>query len=273
MYGLCGNVTIKRVVKVSKFLYKKRPRIVAMLSIGEPKETIEKINRCLSQGAEGFCLLYQSCPLEFKTKDNLKKIMDVARKKPVYFANYIRDNSQSELSDDILAQQLLEAIDMGAQLIDVRTDMFCRSTDEVTCDSSAVEQQKSLISEIHNRGAEVIMSTHIFEYRSPQNVLEIAKLQQERGVDIAKVVTTVDSKKELDDAFKTLFLLKENLNIPFLFLTNGSFHRYHRIVGPLLGSCIYLCVEKSVVGATQPTIDEAKMIIEKVAMIKENKND
>ena len=117
------------------------------------------------------------------------------------------------------------------------------------------------------------MSTHIFEYRSPQNVLEIAKLQQERGVDIAKVVTTVDSKKELDDAFKTLFLLKENLNIPFLFLTNGSFHRYHRIVGPLLGSCIYLCVENSVVGATQPTIDEAKMMIEKVAMIKEYKND
>lgn len=258
---------------MSKFICKEKPRIVAMLNIGEPNETIKKIDRCISQGAEGFCLLYQSCPAEFKIKDNLEKIMDVARKKPIYFANYIRDNSQPELSDDVLAQQLLEAIDMGAQLIDVRTDMFCRSTDEVTRDSAAVEQQKSFISEIHSRGAEVIMSTHIFEYRSAQNVLEIAKLQQERGVDIAKVVTTVDSKKELDDAFKTLFLLKENLNIPFLFLTNGSFHRYHRMFGPLLGSCIYLCVENSVVGAAQPTIDEAKMMIEQVAMIKENIND
>ena len=58
---------------MSKFSYKEKPRIVAMLNVGDPKETIEKIKRCLSQGAEGFCLLYQSCPLEFKTKDNLKK--------------------------------------------------------------------------------------------------------------------------------------------------------------------------------------------------------
>ena len=141
----------------------------------------------------------------------------------------------------------------GAALIDVRSDMFCRTDDEVTRDFYAVEKQKKLISEIHKLGAEVLMSTHIFEYRTPENILEIAKLQQQRGADIAKIVTEANSEKELTDAFKTNILLKTELNIPHLFLCNGTHCNRHRLLAPFMGTSFFLCVENSRTQENQPT--------------------
>ena len=94
-----------------------------------------------------------------------------------------------------------------------------------------------------------------------EKILEIAKSQQMRGADIAKIVTTVNSEKELEDAFKTNLILRDNLNIPFLFLCNGSYCRKHRMLGPFLGSCMYLCQENSKTCGPQPTIEEAKLLI------------
>ena len=106
------------------------------------------------------------------------------------------------------------------------------------------------------------MSTHIGEYRSPESILEIGMLQKERGVDIAKIVTQVESEKECDDAFKTNLLLKEKLGIPFLYLCNGAHCKNHRLLSPLFGSCMYLCRENSNKGTVQPTIEAAKAVRE-----------
>lgn len=183
------------------------------------------------------------------------------RNRPVYVTNYIRDNSQPFLTDKELSQQLLNMIDCGAGLIDVRGDMFCRTNGEFTKNPSAVKQQKELISEIHRCGAKALISTHIFEYRTPKNILEIALAQEERGADIAKIVTEANSEKEADDAFKTLFLLKENLKIPFLFLCNGSHCKNHRLLSSLLGNCMCLCVENENKNQNQPTLQEAENIL------------
>lgn len=191
----------------------------------------------------------------------------------VYVTNYIRTNSQPELSDDELASQLIDMIDCGANLIDIRTDMFCRNSNKVTRDLFADEKQKNLISQIHKAGAEVLMSTHIFEYISPQNILEIGKIQQSRGADIAKIVTEVNSEKELLDAFETITLLKKHLNIPFLFLANGKKCRKLRLLGPMFGVCMYLCVNNESREAPQPTIAEAKNMIELIYGKGENNNE
>ena len=73
-------------------------------------------------------------------------------------------------------------------------------------------------------------------------------------------LTLTESQKELDDAFKTNLLLKERLNIPFLFLCNGSHCKNHRLLTPILGSCMYLCRENSNTGTVQPTLEAAKAI-------------
>lgn len=246
------------------------PKLTVMIGKPDADDVISVVKKSITQGGEAFCILAEGLKPEDKNKETFKRIIDATDGRDVYITNYIRNNSQPELTDDYLAEQLLEMTMCGAKLIDVRGDMFCRSADEVTRDVRAVKKQEEFISQIHKLGAEVLMSTHIFEYKSPENILEIAKLQQMRGADIAKVVTVANSNKEMDDAFRTNFLLKEKLNIPFLFLTNGSHCRKHRILGPMLGSCMYLCLENSNTGGPQPTIEEAKMMREKIKLLEEN---
>lgn len=247
-----------------KFLNSEQPKITVMVRQNNPEAVIEEIQKSISEGAEAFCFLTESLLPEYKTKEHIKRVIDSMQGRDAYVTNYIRDNSQPELTDSELAKQLADMIDCGAKLIDVRGDMFCRTENEITRDFFAVQKQKEFISELHKSGAEVIMSTHIFEYKSPETVLEIAKMQQERGADIAKIVTVANSEKELSDAFETLILLKKSIDIPFLFLCNGSLCVKHRLMGPLMGNCMYLCVENSKTEAPQPTIEEAKTLIDKI---------
>lgn len=255
---------------MAKFSDASNPKLTVMIGENSADTVIKVVKKSIGQGAEAFCILAQGLKPEYKSKENIRRIIDATDGRDVYITNYIRGNSQPELTDEYLAEQLLMMLDCGAKLIDVPTDMFCRSTDEVTRDFYAVQKQQELISEIHKRGAEVLMSSHIFEYRSPEQVLEIAKLQQMRGADIAKIVTVANSEKELEDAFRTNFLLREKLSIPFLFLCNGSHCRKHRLLGPVLGSCFYLCRENSKNGESQPIIEEAKAIRDKIKSLEEN---
>ena len=245
---------------MARFSDTSNPKLTAMLSAKTADDFVENIKKCIGQGAEAFCIIPAGMKPEDKTEQNYKRMIAAMEGRPSYFTNYIRDNSQPNLSDEDLAKELIVMANCGADLIDIRTDMFCRTDDEVTRDPKAVEKQIKLISDIKKTGAETLMSTHIFEYRSPEAVLEIAKLQEERGVDIAKVVAMANSEKELEDAFKTNTLLKEKLNIPFLFLCNGTHSRKHRMLGPLLGSCMYLCLENSNTSGPQPTLMQARAV-------------
>ncbi len=254
---------------MSRFLSETHPIITAMLDGENMESLVKRMKNTIEQGVEAFCILAQTLVPEEKTPESIRKIIETAKGRPIYITNYHRSNSQSELEDDVLAEQLLEMAKLGCDLIDVRADMFCRSEDEVTTNKDAVEKQKKLIDEIHKTGAEVLMSTHIFDYRTPEEILEIAHLQESRGVDVAKIVTVVENEKEAEDAFKTISLLKEKLNIPFLFLCNGSHCKRHRLLGPLLGSCMYLCVENEKPKEAQPTISEAKALLETVGKAEE----
>jgi len=246
---------------MNTFLNADHPLITAMLSSDTDEGMMNKINLSVEQGAEAICFLTESLMPEYKSEESIKKIIKTAQNRPVYVTNYIRNNSQPDLSDEVLATELLCMTDYGASLIDIRTDMFCRSSNEVTHDVFAVKKQKELISQIHQSGCDVLMSAHVFRHISPEATLEIALLQQERGADIAKVVTFADNEKEADDAFRTLFLLKEKLDIPFLFLCSGGCCKKHRLLSPLLGNCMYLCVENEKTDAPQPTIAQAKSLL------------
>lgn len=249
---------------VARFLDGTNPKLTVMLYAETISDLTALMEKTANQGAEAFCILTQGLKPEYKTKENFKTIIDFAGEKPAYVTNYISNNSEPHLTDDYLAEQLVQLAECGASLVDVRTDMFCRSADEVTRDFYAVEKQKKLIAEIHKLGAEVLMSTHIFEYRSPERILEIAKLQEERGVDIAKIVTMANSEKELQDAFKTNLILNDKLNIPYLFLCNGTHCKKHRLLAPYFGDAFYLCLENSRTGENQPTIEKAKKLREEM---------
>ena len=146
---------------MAKFSDTSYPKLTAMFSGQTINELISQVKRSLSEGAEAFCILSESLRPEDKTEECFKRLFEAMEGRPAYVTNYIRNNSEPDLTDDRLAEQLLDRARWGASLIDVRTDMFCRSTDEVTRDTRAVQKQKALISELHSLGVEVIMSSHI----------------------------------------------------------------------------------------------------------------
>lgn len=145
-------------------------------------------------------------------------------------------------SDEELAEGLLFALRCGANLIDVMGDLYCKDPRELTCNPAAVEKQKRLIDEIHERGGEVLISSHLFRYAPAEEVLEIALAQQERGADIVKIVCAADSEEQELEALRIITLLRQALRVPFLFLVGGSHCRLVRHIGPMLGCCMWLTV-------------------------------
>jgi len=240
------------------FLGQSRPMITVMLKSKNTGTLIEEIKRTSAQGAEAYGLQLEGLQKQYLNRQDLTDIFQAMEDKPCYVTNYARGNINGQnQSDEMLAEELLLALDCGAVLCDVRADMFDRCMGEFTLQEAAVKKQKELIREIHRKGKEALMSSHIFQFTPKEQVYAIAHAMQERGADIAKVVAIADDEKELTEAFETLLLLKKEIVIPTLFLCNGFCSYKHRMLGPLLGSCMYLTVENR-----QEKVDMQKLMEE-----------
>ena len=226
------------------FLKSDHPIITVMLKSKEPKALIEEIERTAYQGAEAYGLQLEGIPLQYRNRQVLKEIFLAMGDRPAYVTDYARGNvSQREQSDEELAEELLMAVECGAVLCDVRADLFDRCVGEFSDQYEAIVKQERLIAEIHRLGGEVLMSSHVFHFIAKEQVCAIAAEMQKRGADIAKIVAIADNEKELDEDFEALLLLKKRIGIPTLFLCNGFCCQKHRMLGPMLGSCMYLVVE------------------------------
>ena len=149
----------------------------------------------------------------------------------------------------------------GATLCDVMGDMFCRHPEELTNDKKAIEKQIALIEKIHEKGAQVLMSSHILKFTPAERVLEVALEQKRRGADIIKIVTGADSMEQQLENLRITNLLKRELGAPFLFLSGGECS-LHRRLGIKLGCCMSLCVyEHDVLSTpTQPLLSTMKNV-------------
>ena len=123
--------------------------------------------------------------------------------KPVYVTNY-RTGKNEGKSDEILSKELLELADYGATLCEVIGDLYDRQSDEVAVSEQAIDKQIRLIDDLHNRGAEVLISSHIYTYTPAERVLEIALEHQRRGADISKIVTGADTMEQQMENLKII---------------------------------------------------------------------
>ena len=133
----------------------------------------------------------------------------------------------------------------------------------------AIEEQTRLIDEIHRRGGEVLMSSHVLRYVPKEVVLTIAEQHKARGADVSKIVTEANNVSELNHNFEIQLLLESRLGIKHLFLCNGTHCRKHRLLAPLLGSCLFLTTENAKAGQNQPTVAEAIRILKSAEMYTE----
>ena len=230
-----------------------------MVQADNPYRIKELIDKSIIDGAEAFGMQFEQLKPEFRNKEIYSELFSYTTK-PVYVTNY-RYGYNSQKSDDILAEEIIELADCGATLCDVMGDFYDKQPDEIAKSEKAIEKQTELIEALHKKGAEVLMSSHIFKYTPAEKVLEIALEQQSRGVDISKIVTGAETMEQQLENFKILHLLKENLKIPVLFLAVGECHILRRIDG-FLGNCMCLCVYEHDEFATeqQPLLKNIKAI-------------
>jgi len=222
------------------------------------------MNELREQGTEGFLLRLEYLLPENRTEETFRKLVAAADGLPIYATDYRRFDKYANEDDECKARALLAAARAGMDLLDVPGHMFTDETFELTQDAQAIARQRELIDEIHALGKKVLMSTHVDTFLTQEEVLAIAKAQQDRGADVLKIVTMSHTAKELTDNLETTRVLGEQMTSSVLFLSSGEYCRLHRVVGPYLGCCMWLATfDVSRKGKDQPLLTELKPLLER----------
>lgn len=242
------------------FLSNDKATLTVMVQADNPDRIKELMEKSVPAGAEAFGIQLEQLKSIYRTKEVYKDIFAYSKDKPLYVTNY-RTAKNGGKTDEQLAEELLEAADCGADLCDMMGDYFNPQPGEMTDDETAVGKQKTLIEKLHEKGASVLMSSHILKFTPADKVLKIALEHQSRGADISKIVVGAENREQELENLRIINLLKEKLDIPFLFLSSGECRILRRIGGEL-GCCMYLCVYEYDAFATpvQPLLSDVKLI-------------
>lgn len=244
---------------MDKIEFPYRAPLTCMVQADNPDRIKELMSLARDAGADSFGMQFERLRPEYRNKETYRELFEYAEDNPVYVTNY-RLYENLGKSDGELAEELVEIAECGSVLVDVMGDLFSPSDNELTDDPDAVERQKSLIAELHRKGAVVLMSSHVDEFLSPECILEMAEKQKSRGVDVCKIVTQAKNKSEELQIFSAIDLLRKKLGAPFLLLCGGEC-RAIRLFGAHFGNCTSLCVYEYDKFATkeQPLLADMKM--------------
>ena len=225
----------------ASFIRSDKPLKTAMIQVKNADEAIAAIESGLKQGADAFGWQLECLSDDQINEKTLKNVFSAGCGKPFYVTNY-KWASGGDKPEEQYFDELLLALKCGATLIDMPGDSFSPAPDQLTYDEQAISKQIVFAQEVHDLGGELLISSHVPDYRSEDYVLGMAFEQKRRGADVAKIVTFSHDDEQLTDNLKTTVRLRETLGIPFLFLSGGEKCRLHRLAGPLLGACMWLCV-------------------------------
>lgn len=234
--------------------------LTVILQCDTPEIAIGRIRNANMLGADAYGLQVESLKPEYQNAETYKRIIAEGKGRPFY-VTYYRGKHNSGKTDEELADGLITLAESGAVLCDVMGDMFYRHPEEMTDDEEAIKKQMELIDLLHQKGAQVLMSSHVRKYTPAERVLEIALEQKRRGADIIKIVTGARTMEQQIENLRITDLLKRELGAPFLFLSNGVCS-LHRRLGLKLGCCMALCVYEhdAFSTATQPLLSTMKKL-------------
>ena len=244
----------------NSFFNNDKATLTVMVQANNPTRIKELMDKAIPAGAEAFGIQFEQMLPEYRTPEVYRDLFGYAKGRPSYVTNY-RGTQNNGKSDEELSDELVELAECGADLCDIMGDYFDKQPDEVAVDENAINKQIELINRIHEKGARVLMSSHVMKYTPAERVLEIALEHQSRGADISKIVVGAENREQEIENLKIINMLKEKLDIPFLFLSGGECKILRRIGGEL-GCCMYLCVYEYDSFATpqQPLLKNIKLI-------------
>lgn len=263
---------------MKSFLDNARPVITVLLSSTDETGLLKEIRNSIEQGVDAFGLRIELLPQCLRTEEKLKSFFAAMQGKPIYITCYKRWDVIEE-TDEQRSEMLLNALKWGADMADIRGDMFSACDGEITYDNAAVKKQKKLIAQIRSMGKTVLMSSHIifddkFKFIPKEKVLKIALEHEKRGADIAKIVSNADTEGELLENFEAITLCKKKVKIPVLFLCNGEKCLRHRLACGLICEPMVFVKEKSYcpIDCPQPSIETMVEIFNNANMKKTNRS-
>ena len=247
---------------MSLFLTCQKPLLTCMVQADTPSRIKELVAKALPEGAEAIGMQFCKMLPEYRRPEVYRELFSLSGL-PTYVTNYRGKPGRQNIgkSDEVLGDELVELAECGATLCDVMGDFYDPTEGELTTDPAAIARQRELIDRIHDKGGEVLMSSHVLKFTPAERVLEIALEQERRGADICKIVTRADNMSEQIENIKMIDILRQNLKIPFLYLAGGECHLMRRIGGEI-GCCMYLCVHEHDELATksQPLLSDVREI-------------
>ena len=232
-----------------------------MVQADNPDRIKYLVEKSLPEGAEAFGMQLCKMKPEYRKPEIYRELFNRPDGLPTYVTNYAQQKNEGK-SYDVLGDELCELAECGATLCDVMGDYYDKTPGELTMNEEAVAKQMKLIERLHKAGAEVLMSSHICKFTPAERVMEVALEHKRRGADICKIVTAASTMEEQIENLRILNLLKENLGIPFLYLSGGEECYISRRLGGALGNCMSLCVYEQDEFSTkaQPLLSHMKKI-------------
>ena len=243
------------------FLQYPKPLLCCMVPDETPDRIIETIMNAHYDGADAFGFQLETWKHEYLNEDTMRLVFKQCMGKPIYVTSY-RNRSNAGKTDDECAEILFAAVRAGATLADVMADYYDPQPYEITYNEEAVAKQKVLIEKLHEMGAEVLMSSHTHTHLNEDEAVAYAKAQRERGADVCKIVNFDYSDADHDESLRSILRIRREVGGQFLFLTTGSTCYPVRQIGPSLGVCMWLCVQKYAPGSSreQPLLRSMKQV-------------
>lgn len=261
------------------------PALAGVVREKSVRGAVAAIKNCTYGGAT-MIDLHMSC-LENTDVEALRKIFDSTRL-PVLALNYNNTYHWADagFSEEERVASFLRAAEAGAAGIDLQGYTFHRPSKkgfcgedrysftkgnpkEIVTDGEIVAKQCALIGEIHDRGAEVLLSCHPGIPMTCEQVVELALFLEKRNPDIIKIVTKAENEDDLAECIRAMLLLKKEVKTPVSYHANGAAGMLSRIVNPILCGQIAFCVDRYDEGSTMEQIDlrTAASIVDNVKKI------
>ncbi|MBO4297295.1 MAG: type I 3-dehydroquinate dehydratase [Clostridia bacterium] len=218
------------------FLTLPRPFVCALIMQDSLEETIAAAHNADFAGAQAIGVHMRMMPAEDKTPERLAALTQCTVR-PVLAMHY-RNEPGGALTDEDRAEFLLNAARAGASIVDVMGDFYDPSPREWSGSEAAVARQRQLIERIHRAGSAVVMSSHMKESLSAEEALTHLRSFEERGADVVKIVPQVNTESEMQEAFRTILLLRRELKKPFIYVAGGRYGRHQRAIAPMFGSML-----------------------------------
>jgi 3-dehydroquinate dehydratase len=268
-----------------------QPFICTSLAEAGLEETIRALKTAEYQGAQAFEIHLPL--LGFPGPEEVERLQS-ATSRPIY-ATCRRDSFYELLGhDDIVSlgdaqrtERLLEAVEAGLVGVDLELDTFDRQpgpdvytqdviasyatnseTDpaEVTDDPTAVENQRSVVQNIHDAGGEVVLSAHTYKHLTPADAVAIAERMTDRGADFCKIVGVDSTMEHALDTLEAHLALNETDCAPYSLMAIGDPSRIVRPMAPMFGSAWVFAQPELTPGGfhSWPLVENAREILRRV---------